>query len=140
MGATLAYCRVSTNDQSAEAQRHAIGERYKIEVDHWLDDEGVSKSVKALQCPGFAGLFKFARKGDAVIVAVIERLGREAVEVLESVEALKRKGVTVISMREGFDLGMPFGKCMLTILTAGGLTGTLRYQEAADSRYRARQG
>lgn len=118
MGATLAYCRVSTDEQSTEAQRHAINGRYKIEDDHWFEDEAVSGSVKALQRPGFAGLFKFARKGDTVIVAAIDRLGRDTVDVLETVEALKGKGVTVVSMREGFDLGTPIGKCMLTMLAA----------------------
>lgn len=118
MGATLAYCRVSTDEQSTDAQRHAIGERYKIDSDHWFEDEAVSGAVKALHRPGFASLFKFSRKGDTLIVAAIDRLGRDTVDVLETVEALKSKGVTVISMREGFDLGTPIGKCMLTMLAA----------------------
>ena len=53
-----------------------------------------------------------------MIVAAIDRLGRDTIDVLETVEALKLKGVTVISMREGFDLGTPIGKCMLTMLAA----------------------
>lgn len=93
MGATLAYCRVSTSEQSTEAQRHTIGARYEIKDDHWFEDEAVSGSMKALQRPGFASLFKFARKGDTVIVAAIDRLGRDTVDVLETVEALKGKGV-----------------------------------------------
>ena len=118
MGAILAYSRVSTDEQSTEAQRYAIAERYRIEGDHWFEDESVSGSVKALKRPGFAGLFKFARKGDTVIVAAIDRLGRDTIDVLETVESLKLKGVAVISMREGFDLGTPIGKCMLTMLAA----------------------
>ena len=49
MGATLAYGRVSTNEQSTEAQRFTIAERYSIEADHWFEDQAVSGSVKALK-------------------------------------------------------------------------------------------
>lgn len=75
MTATLAYVRVSTDDQSTEAQRHAIAERYKIDPDHWFADEAMSGTVKALQRPGFNALYQFARKGDTLIVAAIDRLG-----------------------------------------------------------------
>lgn len=118
MTATLAYVRVSTDDQSTEAQRHAIAERYKIDPGHWFADEAMSGTVKALQRPGFNSLYQFARKGDTLIVAAIDRLGRNTIDVLETVEALKAKGVAIISMREGFDLATPIGKAMLTMLAA----------------------
>jgi DNA invertase Pin-like site-specific DNA recombinase len=38
--------------------------------------------------------------------------------LLETVEALHGKSVTVISMREGFDLRTSIGKCMLTMVAA----------------------
>ncbi|MBU1329571.1 MAG: recombinase family protein [Gammaproteobacteria bacterium] len=112
----LAYVRVSTEDQSTEAQRHGIAQLHNVE--HWFSDEATSGAIKALQRPGFAELFKFARKGDTLVVAAIDRLGRDTIDVLETVEALKAKGVTAISMREGFDLSSPVGKTMLTMLAA----------------------
>ncbi|WP_054287279.1 recombinase family protein [Gulbenkiania mobilis] len=119
MGATLAYVRVSSDSQSTEAQRHAIAERYNIaEAEHWFEDSAVSGAVKALQRPGFAELYKFARKGDTVVVVAIDRLGRDTIDVLETVEALKAKGVAVVSMREGFDLSTPAGKLVMTMLAA----------------------
>lgn len=113
---TLAYVRVSTEDQSTEAQRHGIAQLHNVE--HWFSDEATSGATKALQRPGFAELFKFARKGDTLIVSAIDRLGRDTIDVLETVEALKAKGVAVVSMREGFDLSSPIGKAMLTMLAA----------------------
>ena len=112
----LAYVRVSTEDQSTEAQRHAIAQLHKVE--HWFADEATSGATKAIQRPGFAELFKFARKGDTLIVSAIDRLGRDTIDLLETVEALKTKGVAVVSMREGFDLSSPIGKAMLTMLAA----------------------
>ncbi|HBP0077218.1 recombinase family protein [Pseudomonas aeruginosa] len=113
---TLAYVRVSTEDQSTEAQRHSISQLHNVQ--HWFADEATSGAIKALQRPGFAELFKFARIGDTLIVSAIDRLGRDTIDVLETVEALKAKGVRVISMREGFDLSSSAGKFMLTMLAA----------------------
>lgn len=116
MTAILAYTRVSSDGQSVEAQRHAIGQRYKVSDEGWFTDEATSGTTKALERTGFKALFTFARKGDTVIVAAIDRLGRNTIDVLETVEALAKKGVTVVSLREGFDLSTPTGKLMLTLL------------------------
>ena len=112
----LAYVRVSTEDQSTEAQRHSIAQTHNVE--HWYDDEATSGATKAAQRPKFSELLKFARKGDTLIVAAIDRLGRDTIDLLETVEALTAKGVAVVSMREGFDLSSPIGKAMLTMLAA----------------------
>lgn len=116
MTAIIAYTRVSTDGQSIEAQRHAIGLRFNVSEDGWFTDEATSGATKAMARKGFSALFSYARKGDTVVVAAIDRLGRNTIDVLETVEALKAKGVTVMSMREGFDLSQPTGKLMLTLL------------------------
>lgn len=116
MTTTLAYVRVSTDDQTTEAQRHAISQRYN--VSEWFSDEATSGATKALQREGFKALNAYARKGDTVVVSAIDRMGRDTIDILETVEVLKNKGVTVVSMREGFDLSSPVGKAMLTMLAA----------------------
>ena len=63
-------------------------------------------------------LLEYVREGDALVVTAVDRLGRNTVDVLTTVESLQRKGVSVVSMREGFDLGTPIGKAMLTMLAA----------------------
>jgi len=114
--AVIGYLRVSTGEQSIGARRHSIEQTHKVET--WFADEGVSGAVKALQRPGFAELFKFIRKGDTLIVPAVDRLGRNTIDVLNTVEALQGKGVSIISLREGFDLSTPIGKAMLTMLAA----------------------
>jgi DNA invertase Pin-like site-specific DNA recombinase len=84
----------------------------------WFADEGISGAVKALECPEFSELFKFVRKGDTLIVPAVYRLGRDTIDILHTVEALQAKGVSIISLREGFDLSTPIGKAMLTMLAA----------------------
>ena len=113
---TIGYIRVSTGDQSVEAQRHSIGQLHNVE--EWFADEGVSGIVRAVDRPGFSELLKYARKGDTLIVGAVDRLGRDTLDVLATVEALQAKGVAIISLREGFDLSTPIGKAMLTMLAA----------------------
>lgn len=114
--AVIGYLRVSTGEQSVEAQRYSIEQTHKVE--EWFSDEGVSGAVKANDRPGFTEMFKYARKGDTLIVPAVDRLGRDTIDVLSTVEALRSKGVSIISLREGFDLSTPIGKAMLTMLAA----------------------
>lgn len=114
--AVVGYVRVSTGEQNVEAQRHSIEQIHKIE--EWFADEGVSGAVKAMERPGFSDLFKYVRKGDVLVVPAVDRLGRDTIDVLKTVEALRGKGVSIISLREGFDLSTPMGKAMLTMLAA----------------------
>lgn len=116
MSATIAYLRVSTDDQTTENQRRAIEARYK--VSKWFVEEGVSGAIPAAQRPAMAALLAYVREGDTVVVVAIDRLGRNTIDVLTTVETLKTKGASVVSMREGFDLATPAGKLMLTMLAA----------------------
>lgn len=64
MSHRIAYYRVSTHDQSVEAQREALGGSF----DQEFIDEGVSGGTLAADRPGFSKLLAHARKGDAVHV------------------------------------------------------------------------
>lgn len=114
MTTIIAYVRVSTDDQTTNAQRHAIESRSKVA--RWFSDEATSGAIKAKDRIGFSQLLSYVREGDTVVVYAIDRLGRNTVDVLETVEVLKSKGVAILSIREGFDLSTPMGKMMLTML------------------------
>lgn len=129
MGAVIGYLRVSTDDNSTGAQRHQIESKYK--VNRWYSDDAVSGAKKAASRDGFRGLMSYIREGDTLVVYAIDRLGRDTVDVLETVERLQAKDVAVVSIREGFELGTPIGKAMLTMLAAIG--------ELERSNIRARQ-
>ena len=87
----IAYYRVSTSDQSIEAQRSALGGSFDKE----FRDEGVSGGTLASDRPGFAALFSYIREGDTLAVYAIDRLGRDAIDVQKTVRDLMNKGVTV---------------------------------------------
>lgn len=116
MSSVIAYVRVSTDDQTNENQRRAIESRYN--VSRWFEEEGVSGSIPASQRPAMGALLAYVREGDTVVVVAIDRLGRNTIDVLSTVESLQAKKVSVVSMREGFDLATPAGKLMLTMLAA----------------------
>jgi len=87
----IAYFRVSTTDQSIEAQRHAMGGPFERE----FSDEGVSGGIMAADRPGFAKLLEMVREGDTVCVYAVDRLGRDALDVQATVRRLLDKGVAV---------------------------------------------
>ena len=91
--ARIAYYRVSTVDQSIEAQRSAMagGEPF----DEEFTDEGISGATQSASRPGFGALLKYIRKGDTLHVYAVDRLGRDALDVQSTVRALLQRGVAV---------------------------------------------
>lgn len=87
----IAYLRTSTDTQSLEAQKHALGGSF----DKVFSDEGVSGGVVAAQRKGFAEMLAYVREGDSLHVAAIDRLGRDAIDVQQTVRSLRDKGVIV---------------------------------------------
>ena len=114
--AIVGYVRVSTSDQTVTNQKQEISKTYN--VDKWFSDEAVSGKVDAVSRDGFKAMIDYVREGDTVVTRAIDRLGRNTIDVLNSVQLLKGKGVKLISMREGFDLSTPTGEAMLTIMAA----------------------
>lgn len=91
MSHRIAYFRVSTGDQSIEAQRAAMGGNF----DQEFADEGVSGGTLAADRPGFAKLLQAIRKGDTLAVYAVDRLGRDALDVQGTVRTLMDRGVIV---------------------------------------------
>ncbi|WP_306095577.1 recombinase family protein [Qipengyuania flava] len=87
----IAYFRVSTEGQSIESQRNALGGSFDKE----FADEGISGATKAMDRPGFADLLSYVREGDTVCVTAIDRLGRDALDVQSVVRDLMGKGVII---------------------------------------------
>ena len=87
----IAYYRVSTSEQSIEAQRNALSGGFDKE----FSDEGVSGAVPAADRPGFAEMLSYVREGDTLHVYAIDRMGRDAIDVQQTVKALRDKGVKV---------------------------------------------
>lgn len=91
MSHRIAYYRVSTSDQSIEAQRNAMGGQF----DQEFRDEGVSGGTLAAERPGFAAMLAILRSGDTVYVYAVDRLGRDAIDVQATVRHLLERNVGV---------------------------------------------
>lgn len=107
----IAYYRVSTGDQSIEAQRNAIGGGFDKE----FCDEGVSGASIAASRRGFKELLEYVRDGDTVCVYAIDRLGRDALDVQSTVRDLMDKGVTVDVHGLG-SIGRGVGELIVAVL------------------------
>ena len=114
----FAYGRVSTKDQTTENQRMEI-ERAGFKIDYWFNDEGVSGSSHASQRPQFRALLGQIRNGETLIVTKLDRLGRDAQDVLSTMKTLAERKIKVFVIQLGqLDLTSPAGKLMLTMLSA----------------------
>lgn len=107
----FAYYRVSTNDQSIEAQRTAMGGVFDKE----FHDEGVSGGTLASDRKGFAALLATVRRGDTVHVYAVDRLGRDAIDVQTTVRSLMTLGVTTDVHGLG-PIGEGVGELILAVL------------------------
>lgn len=107
----IAYYRVSTADQSIEAQHHAMGGKF----DREFSDEGVSGGTIAAARPGFAKLLEVVREGDTVCVYAVDRLGRDALDVQTTVRRLIKSGV-IVEVRGLGVLAGDAGELILAVL------------------------
>jgi len=107
----IAYYRVSSRDQSIEAQRQALGGDFDKE----FDDSGVSGAIPAAGRPGFGKLLSYIREGDTLYVYAIDRLGRDALDVQATVRALMDKGIT-LDVRGLGPIGKGVGELIVAVL------------------------
>ena len=108
----LAYIRVSTIEQNEGRQVEAM-EHFGIEK--WFVEK---VSAKDTNRPKLQELIEFAREGDTIHIHDFSRLARSTKDLLDIVEMLNKKGVTLISNKENIDTSTPTGKLMLTMIGA----------------------
>ncbi|MET3130297.1 putative DNA-invertase from lambdoid prophage Rac [Oxalobacteraceae bacterium GrIS 1.11] len=115
--AIFGYGRVSTAEQTADNQRLEI-ERAGYAVEYWFADT-VSGKAHAAQRIQFSRLLGKLRAHDIVVVSKLDRLGRDAPDVLATIKALAELHVEVVVLQLGkLDLTSPAGKLMLAMLAA----------------------
>lgn len=101
----IGYVRVSTADQATsglglEAQRESIARcaaGLGAEVGGVFADEGVSGSVSIEGRPGLLAAVGELRRGDVLLVAKRDRLGRDVVAVALLERLVARKGARIVS-------------------------------------------
>lgn len=127
----IAYYRVSTTDQSIEAQRHAMGGDFAME----FQDEGVSGAVPAAERPGFASMLatiKAMKRKPELCVYAVDRLGRDSIDVQTTVRDLRASGVRVNIQGLGVIEG-DTGELLLTLLAQFAQMERNRIRSRADA-------
>jgi len=115
--AVFGYGRVSTVEQTADNQRLEI-ERAGYAVEYWYADT-ISGKAHAAQRSQFGEMLGKLRKKDTLVVAKLDRLGRDAVDVLATIKSLALLEVEVIVLQLGkVDLTSTAGKLLVTMLAA----------------------
>jgi putative DNA-invertase from lambdoid prophage Rac len=115
----FAYCRVSTEGQVVDNQiREIEAAGFKVDPKRVITDV-VSGSIAARQRKGFARLLEKLEENDVLVVSKLDRLGRNAMDVRTTVEALAEMGVRVHCLAlGGVDLTSAAGKMTMGVLNA----------------------
>ncbi len=116
---TFAYCRVSTTEQTTENQVLAISRSgYDIRSNRVVS-ETISGSVKAMDRPEFQRLVDRLEEGDSLVVLKLDRLGRDAIDIQQTVQMFVNMGVRLVCLDLPVcDLSCPEGRLMLQMFGA----------------------
>ena len=124
----IGYIRVSTEHQETARQQEIMG-NYKV-------DRIFSEKLSGANAdrPQLRAMLDYVRDGDTLYVESISRLGRSTKDLLNIIDTLTEKGVTLVSNKESIDTDTPAGKFMLTVFAA------LSQLEREQLRQRQREG
>lgn len=111
----IGYVRVSTEEQNAEMQEHALV-RSHVDPRNIFKDLGISGAAK--RKPGREEALRAARAGSTLVVWKLDRVSRDLLDLLTLLQDLEARGVGFRSLNEAIDTTTPMGKVMLAVLGA----------------------
>ena len=119
MSRTFLYCRVSTSTQFTENQVQEVkAAGFDVQASRVVE-ETVSGSIPAKERKGFQTLLGKMESSDVLIVTKLDRLGRNAMDVRQTVEHLASAGIRVHCLAlGGVDLTSAAGKMTMQVLGA----------------------
>lgn len=109
----VAYIRVSTIEQNEARQLEAM-EKHGIEK-YFIEKVSGKNTTDR---PELQNMLDFVRENDTVYVHDFSRLARSTKDLLEIVELLNKKNVTLISNKENVDTSTPTGRLMISMIGA----------------------
>jgi DNA invertase Pin-like site-specific DNA recombinase len=115
-GQLLGYARVSTGHQSLDQQSDALAAA-GVDGSRIYTDKLSGTSTRE-QRTGLAALLDYARPGDTIVVVGIDRLGRNAAEVMTTIRELGQRDIVLRSLREGIDTSNATGRMVAGVLAS----------------------
>lgn len=112
------YLRVSTQDQNLENQRlpliqYAKRSGWDYEI---FEEKESTRKTRPVQWELYNRLLR--REFDGLLIYKFDRWARSTKELIEHIENLTSKGISVYSYSENIDLSSSMGRAMLTIISA----------------------
>ncbi len=127
--AILGYARVSTTHQTNDRQHDALTEFGVDKV--FTDKVSGAKWDRA----GLKSLLEYAREGDVVVVASLDRFGRSLSQVVATVNELNERGIVLKSIRESIDYSTSVGRMLAGVFAAlAEYERELIHERASDAR------
>lgn len=96
----FAYMRISTNHQKTDRQKQTIIE-YSVNNDFKVDEfvsDVITGGTKADNRPNYHNMKKQLRNGDTLIISDVDRLGRNADDVIVEIKDLQSRGIRVVAL------------------------------------------
>lgn len=119
MSRTFAYCRVSTTEQTTENQIIAIRQAGYDVQDSRVVSETISGKTRAAERPAWVRLVDRLEAGDTVVVLKLDRLGRDNIDVQQTISSLMAGGVNVVCLDLPVaNLSSSEGRLMLQMFSA----------------------
>ncbi|MGJ0534437.1 MAG: recombinase family protein [Methylocystis sp.] len=107
----IGYARVSTHDQDLEVQQEAL-RRAGCDVIRAEKKSGTSTDGRT----ELATVLEFIRKGDALVVAKLDRLARSVGDLDQIVKTLEKRGASLQVLNANIDTSTASGKAFLGML------------------------
>jgi DNA invertase Pin-like site-specific DNA recombinase len=108
------YARVSTSNQSLDIQVKALQEAGVVASRIHTDKATGSSLDRA----GLDALRVKVEAGDTVLVKKLDRLGRDTQDMIQIINELQNKGVSIRFLDDGISTEGAMGKMVITILSA----------------------
>lgn len=108
----VGYVRVSTVEQNPARQDELMK---SFGVDKVYSEKLSGKDTKR---PQFQEMIDFLREGDTLYVESFSRLSRSTRDLLDTVNTLNEKGVSLVSDKEKIDTTTPQGRLVMTVFAA----------------------
>src|SRR4051812_8506705 len=106
----VGYARVSTLDQNLDLQRDALK---KVGCERLFEEKRSGKA--GTKRPEFEAALAYLRPTDVLVVWKLDRLGRSLVEMMRTIDGLRRQNVHFRSLTEQFDSNTAHGRFALQV-------------------------
>ena len=107
----IGYARVSTTAQNLDMQVTALTEA-GCEKIYSEKVSGVAHRERLQEC------MQYLREGDCLVIYKLDRLGRSLKDLLDIIEQLQKRNISLVSLRDNIDTGSTTGKLVLHIFAS----------------------